>query len=99
MPFFKRCLAQSVSRIDELQVNQNPSLTNHMIQYVYKKHLSAASHHNNQGQDPFEHTPVLRLFGVLLWVSLRTRPDITWAVARKTRLASSDEALARVCSI
>ena len=24
------------------------------------------------GQDPIEHTPVLRLVGVLLWVSLRT---------------------------
>ena len=28
------------------------------------------------GQDPLDHTPVLRLVGVLLWVSLRTRPDI-----------------------
>ena len=37
------------------------------------------------GQDPLEHTPVLRLVGVLLWVS------------RITRLASSDEARARVC--
>ena len=26
-------------------------------------------------QDPLEHTPILRLVGVLLWVSLRTRPD------------------------
>ena len=49
------------------------------------------------GQDPLEHAPVLRLVGVLLWVSLRTRPDIAWAVARITRLASSDEARARVC--
>ena len=49
------------------------------------------------GQDPLDHTPVLRLVGVLLWVSLRTRPDISWAVARITRLATSDEARARVC--
>ena len=49
------------------------------------------------GQDPLDHTPVLRLVGVLLWVSLRTRPDISWAVARITRLATSDEAQARVC--
>ena len=48
-------------------------------------------------QDPLEHTPILRLVGVLLWVSLRTRPDISWAVARITRLASSDEPRARVC--
>ena len=48
-------------------------------------------------QDPLEHTPILRLVGVLLWVSLRTRPDISWAVARITRLASSDESRARVC--
>ena len=33
------------------------------------------------GQDPLGHTPVLRLVGVLLCVSLRTRPDISWAVA------------------
>ena len=46
---------------------------------------------------PLEHTPVLRLVGVLLWVSLRTRPDISWAVARITRLATSVEARARVC--
>ena len=38
------------------------------------------------GQDPLEHTPVLRLVGVLLWVSLRTRPDTAWAVARITDL-------------
>ena len=38
-------------------------------------------------QDPLEHTPILRLVGVLLWVSLRTRPDISWAVAKITRLA------------
>ena len=48
-------------------------------------------------QDPLEHAPILRLVGVLLWVSLRTRPDISWAVARITRLASSDEPRARVC--
>ena len=48
-------------------------------------------------QDPLEHAPVLRLVGVLLWVSLRTRPDIAWAVATITRLASSDEAHAHVC--
>ena len=48
-------------------------------------------------QDPLEHTPILRLVGVLLWVSLRTRPDISWAAARITRLASSDESRARVC--
>ena len=48
-------------------------------------------------QDPLEHTPILRLVGVLLWVSLRTRPDISWAVPRITRLASSDESRARVC--
>ena len=48
-------------------------------------------------QDPLEHTPVLWLVGVLLWVSLRTRPDISWAVAMITGLASSDEARARVC--
>ena len=48
-------------------------------------------------QDPLEHTPILRLVGVLLWVSLRIRPDISWAVARITRLASSDESRARVC--
>ena len=48
------------------------------------------------GQDPLEHAPVLRLVGVLLWVSLRTRPDISWAVARITRLATS-EARAPVC--
>ena len=34
---------------------------------------------------------------MLLWVSLRTRPDISWAVARITRLATSDEARARLC--
>ena len=28
-------------------------------------------------QDPLEHTPILRLVGVLLWVSLRTRLDIS----------------------
>ena len=49
------------------------------------------------GQDPLEHAPVLRLVGVLLRVSLRTRPDIAWAAARITRLASSDETRARVC--
>ena len=49
------------------------------------------------GQDPLDHTPVSRLVGVLLWVSLRTRPDSSWAVARTTRLAASDEARARVC--
>ena len=49
------------------------------------------------GQDPLEHTPVLRLTGVLLWVSLRTRPDTARAVARITTLASSDEACACVC--
>ena len=49
------------------------------------------------GQDPLEHTPVLRSVGVLLWASLRTLPDIAWAVPRITRLASSDEARARVC--
>ena len=49
------------------------------------------------GQDPLDHTPVLRLAGVLLWVSLRTRPGISWALARITRLATSDEARARVC--
>ena len=48
------------------------------------------------GQDPLEHSPVLRLVGVL-WVSLRTRPDVAWAAARITRLASSEEACARVC--
>ena len=46
------------------------------------------------GQDPLEHTPVLLLVGVLLWVSFRTRPDISWAVARIARLATSDEARA-----
>ena len=46
---------------------------------------------------PLENTPVLRLVGVLLWVSLRTCPNIAWAVARITRLASSDEARAHVC--
>ena len=40
------------------------------------------------GQDPLEHTPGLRFVGVLLWVSLRTRPDIAWAVARITRQSS-----------
>ena len=49
------------------------------------------------GQDPLEHTPVLRLVGALLWVSLRTCPDISWAVARIARPAASDEARARVC--
>ena len=44
-----------------------------------------------------EHTPILGLVGVLPWVSLRTRPDIAWAVARIARLVSSDEARARVC--
>ena len=34
------------------------------------------------GQDPLEHTPILHLVGVLLWISLRTRRDIAWAVAR-----------------
>ena len=48
-------------------------------------------------QDPLEHTPILRLVGVLLWLSLRTRPDMSWAVAKITRLASSDESRARVC--
>ena len=28
-------------------------------------------------QDPLEHTPVLRLVGVLLWVSLRPGPDMS----------------------
>ena len=41
------------------------------------------------GQDLLEHTPVLCLVGVLLWASLRTRPDMAWAVARIIRLASS----------
>ena len=36
-----------------------------------------------------------RLF--VKFASLRTRPDISWAVARITRLASSDESRARVC--
>ena len=49
------------------------------------------------GQDPLERAPALRLVGVLLWVSLRTRPDIAWAMARITRLASSYKARARVC--
>ena len=40
-----------------------------------------------EGQDSLDHTPALRLVGVLLWVSLRTRPDVSWAVARTTRLA------------
>ena len=30
------------------------------------------------GQDPLEQNPILRLVGVLLWVPLRTRPDIAW---------------------
>ena len=50
-----------------------------------------------EGQDPLEHTPILRLAGMLLWISLRTRPDIAWTVARITRLASSDESHARIC--
>ena len=29
--------------------------------------------------------------GVLFWISLRTRPDIAWAVGRIARLATSDE--------
>ena len=53
------------------------------------------------GQDPLEHTPSskLRLVGVLLWTSLRSRPDIAWVCCKDyTRLASSDEeARARVC--
>ena len=52
---------------------------------------------DHHAQDPLEHTPILRLVGVLLWVSLRTRPDISWAVAKITRLASSDESRARIC--
>ena len=52
------------------------------------------------GQDPLEHTPVMRLVGALLWVSLRTRPDIAWAVARRTRLEVFEMDLAcRFCSM
>ena len=35
-----------------------------------------------EGQDPSDHVPVLRLVGVLLRILLGTRPDISWAVAR-----------------
>ena len=41
-----------------------------------------------------DHAPILRLVGVLLWKSLRTRPDISWAVTRITRV---DERQARIC--
>ena len=44
-----------------------------------------------EGQDPLDHAPILRLVGVLLWISLQTRPDISWAVPRITRLATTDE--------
>ena len=96
MPSFRRCLTQSVLKIVELQVNQNlfsdkPHDEPH-AQKARVKHPPL-----QPGQDPLDHTPVLRLVGVLLWVSLRTRPDISWAVARITRLATSDEARARVC--
>ena len=82
MPSFKRRLTQSVLKIVELQVHQSHSPTNLMTNHMHS---------------PLDHTPVLRLVGVLLWVPLRTRPDISWAVAKITRLATSDEARARVC--
>ena len=58
-------------------------------------HANKAKHRRaalDASQDPLEHTLVLRLVGVLLCVSLSTRPDISWAVARITRPATSDEA-------
>ena len=96
MPFFKRCLIQSISRIEELHVNQSHSLTKPHIPTHAQK--ACVKHPPFQaGQDPLEHTSVLRLVGTLRWASMRTRPDIAWAVARITRLAISDEARARVC--
>ena len=62
---------------------------------MHRKH-GPSIHHIKQDKI-HSSAPVLRLVGVLLWLSLRTRPDSAWAVARITRLASSDESRARVC--
>ena len=78
-------------------MNQSHSLTNHMHAPIHAQKARVKHPPLQAGQDPLEHTPVLRLVGVLFWVSLRARPDIAWVVARITRLASSDEARARVC--
>ena len=95
MPFFKRCLTQSVSRIAELQVNESFSDKPHVEPHAQKARVKHSP--LQPGQDPLEHTPVLRLVGVLLWVCLRTCPDQAWAAARIARLTSSDEARAHAC--
>ena len=50
-----------------------------------------------EGQDPLDHTPVLRLVGVPLWTSLQTWPDKSWAIARITRMAAADQTQATIC--
>ena len=75
-------------------MNQNLSPTPHDEPHAQKARVKHPP--LQPGQYPLDHTPVLRLVGVLLWVSLRMRPDISWAVARITRPATSDEARARV---
>ena len=94
MPSFKTCLTQKCLKDRRTPGEPESSPTSHML-----KHKKAHVKHPplQPGQDPLDHIPVLRLGGDLLWASLRTRPDIAWAVARITRLATSDEARARVC--
>ena len=100
MPSFRRCLTQSVLKIVALQVNQNGRTLLRQPHDEPHAQKARVKHPPLQpGQDPLDHTPVLRLVGVLLWVSLRTRPDISWAAARITRLATSlnQMKLVRVC--
>ena len=59
---------------------QNRFLTSDMLWHMRRKHVLNIRHFK---QDKIHSST--RLVGVLLWISLRTRPDIVWAVARCTR--------------
>ena len=59
------------------------SVKNHELAHAQKARVKHPP--LQAGRDPVEHTPILRLVGVLLCASLGTQPeppDIAWAVAR-----------------
>ena len=93
MPSSRRCLG-SISKIEEHQENLTRIPTN--LNIMLRRHVLNTQYFD-LNKIHWNILQFLRLVGVLLWVSLRTRPDISWAVARITRLASSDESRARVC--
>eukprot|EP00971_Amphidinium_carterae_P195260 3874620-Amphidinium_carterae.1 len=43
-----------------------------------------------QDKEPIDDAALASILGSLLWLSLRTRPDISWAISRLASLAATE---------